>query len=413
MGQLTRREMLWAGAGLALAGCGVRDARRGVRYAHWGSPGDDGEFARLAQRLYREFEAEHPGIRLDVEMIPGSQEYLRKILLGVIARSEPDVITLDASSAAVFVDQGAVQDLAGALTEAEWSAYAGSGVAVAARGTARYAVPLDMNPLMVNVNRRVAQEELPREWDLDGFRWAAKRLTEGDRYGFALTNWMPGWVPFLWNAGGDVLSPDGTRATGFFDGPGSRAAFQLLVDLVTKDRSAPTLSQTAAMGVDLFATDRAALKVSGQWEMVGLAGAGRRAGVDYGVVPLPTNLEAPVTVAYQAGLSVGRHCRDLESALAFIRWFTSEAVQLRYQASGVAVSARRAVAERLAKGSAEKEAFLAAAEGARVPWGARVKAYDQIERLGQEAMDAVLTHGVAVDEALGQAAEAMDEVLRA
>lgn len=103
---LSRRALLAAGAALALSGCGPRlVGARTVRSANWGSPGDDSDAMRLVRGLYEDFELA-TGVDLRVENIPGSQEYLRKVLLSYVAKSEPDVITLDASSAAIFIENG-------------------------------------------------------------------------------------------------------------------------------------------------------------------------------------------------------------------------------------------------------------------------------------------------------------------
>jgi len=415
---LSRRAVLAAGAALALAGCGPRlVGARTVRYANWGSPGDDSDAMRLVRGLYEDFELS-TGVDLRVENIPGSQEYLRKVLLSYVAKSEPDVITLDASSAAIFIENGVLQDLMPFVNGANGvllEEFFPNVVEIAKRGDALYALPVDFNPVLVYYNRAMfaaAGVPEPRDgWTFEDFRATARALTKGEQYGFEFANWMPGWIMWLWNHGGDVLSPDGRRAQGYLDAEPCVEAVQFLHDLVERDKVAPRLSQAASMGVDLFANARSAMKVSGHWELVGLASAPKVNLDEVGVVSFPTRLENPITVAYEAGLAMGRHARNLEDAWEFIRFFTSEATQMEYQRTGIAICARQAVAEKMAT-TEVKQAFVRAARTARVPWGARVPKYDQVERIGQDMMDRVMQHGTKPAEALRSAAQQIDEVFR-
>ena len=107
------RPLLGALCALALAGCApsASSGKTVLRVAGWGGAGDDSEAARIEREVYAEFERRHPGVEIQKENIPGSQDYVRKLLLSFIAGAEPDIIRLDASSAAVFIDNGALMDL--------------------------------------------------------------------------------------------------------------------------------------------------------------------------------------------------------------------------------------------------------------------------------------------------------------
>ncbi len=423
---MTRRELLALLATLPwVAGCGsaLGDGRVPLRLAHWGGAGADGEFDRLVRRLRQEFEAANPDLDLRPEGIPGSQEYVSKLLLSHVAGAMPDVVTLDASSAAAFIENGTLRDLAPFAEKDpafDWGEYFPNVVDVARRGDRVYAVPIDFTPMVVYLNRRLFREAgaaLPEPgWDFDRFLAAARATTRGDVFGFEFANWMPGWVMFLWNNGGDVLTSDGLRASGALDSEECVGAVQFLADLVLRHRVAPSLSQVAAMGVDLFATGRAAMKVSGHWNLIALQASPGIDLDDVMVLELPTNLARGVTVMYQAGLAIGASCRHPDAAWRYVRWFTGRNVQERYNASGIAVSARvdvedaklQAVRGGSAAAEQRTETFRRVVPTARPPWGARVEGYDIVEREGQGAMDAVLKNGVPVREALQAAAARID-----
>ena len=50
---------------------------------------------------------------------------------------------------------------------------------------------------------------------------------------------LQGWniYPWIWSAGGEVTSPDGTKSTGFLDSDASVSGVQMLVDLYKSGRS--------------------------------------------------------------------------------------------------------------------------------------------------------------------------------
>lgn len=419
-------------AGVAVLPLGCRnlaDSRTTIRLANWGGAGDDSEFNRLVQSVYRDFE-DRTGIRLRVEGTPGSQDYTVKLLLDYVAGSMPDIVTLDASSAAAFIDNHTLLDLGPFIERDKFDlgAFYGNVVDIARRGQAVYAVPTDFTPMVMYCNKRHFRDagvDLPTgHWTFAEFLEKAKALTKGTVYGFEFANWMPAWIMFLWNNGGDVLSPDGAKATGFLDSPRSVEAVQFLADLVLKHKASPDLSQAAASGADLFATGQAAMKVVGHWNLIPLKASRDVAMEDIVVVELPTNLPKSVTVMYEAGYAIGAKCKHANEAWEFLKYFSSFEVQRKYNSSGIAVSARKDVeAAKLPEtwgvgrnlSPAEQadvlrnQAFQRIVPSARPPWGAQVEGYDRVEVMGQQAMDAILKNNVPVQDALSQAAAEIDQ----
>ena len=424
-----------------------------LRIANWGGAGDDDKLAQLNQQIYAEFEKENPGVELRVENVP--DEYVSKMILSFVAHAEPDIMMLDASSAAVFINNGVLTDLTpfvdaertggrpapnlasvGALGVAREGSSGGgrfslddyfpNAVNVARRGRALYAIPQDFTPMVVYYNKRMfdrAGIPYPKPgWNFEQFLETARKLTiagdnPGDppkQSGFVFSNWMPGWVMWLWNNGGDVLSPDGRHAEGVFDSPQNVQTIQFLSDLVNKYRVAPSLSAAAALGVDPFANGQAAMTVSGHWSMVGYASAPKDANGkpkiawdDLGVVELPHNTPQPHTVEYESGYAIGKNCRQKQLAWKFIKYMTSYRVQILYNQSGIAVDGRKDVARERSKNPLEAE-FLPIIPSSRPPWGSKVVGYDFVEHEGGSMIDSILQNGEPVQAALTKAAKAID-----
>jgi multiple sugar transport system substrate-binding protein len=408
---------------LALVGCAPSRDEVVIRIGNWGGAGDDTEFSRTLEAVYREFEAKNPGVKIRLESVPGSQEYVSKMLLSFIAGTEPDVLTLDASSAAVFIDNGVLLNLAPLAARDKtfsFDDYFPNVVNIARRGDKLYAVPSDFTPIVMYYNKRLFDEAgvpYPKPgWNYDDFLQTAKRLTRKNQYGFKFANWMPGWITWIWNAGGDVLTPKGTSAKGALDSQATKSALAYIRDLVEVHRVAPSLSQTAGLGVDLFTNGQAAMEISGHWALVGYSAAPKDAKgkpllrlVDVGVVELPTQLKRSVTVMYEAGFAVGKNCKRPDVAWKFIKYMTSADVQRRLNVTGIAVSARKDVAEARGAKDAREAAFLGIIPSARSPWGASVEGYDNVETVGQKMMDNVLQGALTLDEAVRRAVEDIDK----
>ncbi len=418
-----RSRIVAAAAALTLllaAPMGCRRALDGgqtvLRVANWGGAGDDGEYYKIIRDIYAEFERRNPGVDIQIEGIPGSQDYVRKMLLSFVAGSAPDVMTLDASSAAVFIENGVLKDLTGYIADDSAFSlddYYPNVVDIGRRGDSVYAIPLDFTPMVMYYNKDLfdkADVAYPEDdWTWDDFLAKAKQLTTGDQYGFTFTNWMPGWIMWLWNNGGDVLSEDGTKAKGYLDSPQNVEAVGWLRDLIDKHKVAPALSAIAAQGVEPFANGDAAMEISGHWALVGY-GASDKIDIErIGVVPLPRKVrpDRSVTVMYESGLAIGENCKNPDLAWKFIKYMTSEEVQRKVQQTGIAMCARKDISQELATNPRE-EKFVEIVPTARMPWGSRVEGYDYVEAEGVKMMDSVLKSGADPKTALAKMAERID-----
>lgn len=424
-----RAKALLVLAALALMGGCAPDGNAGkvvLRVAGWGGAKEGNEYDKLVEEIYREFERRNPGVVVREESTPG--DYLAKMSLAFIANAQADVLHVDASSAARLIEGKMIDDLTPRIRadkEFRLDAFYPNTVDAARRGSSIYAVPLDFTPMVLYYNKRLFdQAGVPYptgEWNFADFRAAAKKLTVPNaddaksQYGFSFSNWPAGWVMWLWNNGADHVSPDGRTVSGYLDSAKSAEAVAYLRDLIKVDGSSPSLSQSAAMGVDLFASGRAAMVATGHWSLVGYANAPKgRDGKpkitldELGVAPMPHNTPKSHTVFYESGYAIAEQSKHKDLAWKFIRYMTSEEVQTKYQSSGIAVCGRRDVAEARAKISELEGQFLPIIPTARPPYGTRIEEYAAVEEGMQRAMDAVLSSGRDPQESLTKAAREID-----
>lgn len=412
--------------GIAMLPYGCREHRSDrvvLRLANWGGAGDNDEYAKKVQDLYAEFERRNPDIEIRVENIPN--EYVSKMILSFIAKAEPDVMVLDFSSAAVFINNDVLTDLTPIIeTDKDFavSDYFPNALNAARRGKSLYAIPNDFTPMVLYYNKRLfdrAGVPYPkRGWSFDDFLQTARKLTnrssEPPTYGFVFNNWMAGWIMWLWNNDGDVLSPDGKTASGYFDSSKNISTVEFLRDLIEKYQVSPTLSATASLGVDPFANGQAAMAVSGHWSLVtyanapkGKDGKPKITWADLGVVELPHNTSQSNTVVYETGYAIGKNSRHKEAAWKLVKFLTSYYAQHIYNASGIAVCARKDVAEERAKMPLEAQ-FMPIIASARPPWGSKVEGYEFVEATGLAMMDNILQNHTPVQQAMQKAAQKID-----
>jgi len=155
--------------------------------------------------------------------------------------------------------------------------------------------------------------------------------------------------------------------------------------------------------VDLFRAGRAAMNMTGHWSLIEY----RVDRMDIGVTTIPTQIGRPVTVLYATGLAISRASRHRDLAWEYVKFLTSEAVQKKRVAGGLAISGNRKAAESFA-GTPVEDAFLSEVKYARPPWGSRVEGYELVEDLGREMIEDILNGGVPVRQAASRTARLVE-----
>jgi multiple sugar transport system substrate-binding protein len=412
----------------ALVGCG-RNPQEGqaggtitLRVADWGGAASDPASSRYEREVRAEWNRLHPDIRIAEEHIPGSDAYVSKMLTAFVARTEPDIMALDASSAATFIENDTLQDLTPFVLadRLDLTVYYPNVLNLARRGSHLYALPADFTPMMLYYNKRLfAQAGLPSPrdgWTWDEFRADCRRLTlwppgapHPIQYGFEVQNWMPGWIPWIWQNGGDVLTPDGKHAAGALDSPASAEAIRFFASLV-QEHLAPSLSESQAQGADPFQSGLTAMQISGHWNLIGLKASETLKLTDVGVVGLPTGRKR-VTVLYEAGYAITKHCDHAQAAWEYVKFLSGPFVQRKKAELGVGISANRSVAESRRDANPFEPVFLDNVRYGVAPKGATVENYAQVEDIGKEMMDEVLVGGRSVPDALRTATQRIDAEL--
>lgn len=265
--------------------------------------------------------ADEVGVALRRETVPGG-DLIAKVLQMSSSRTLPDVLMLDNPDVQQIAASGALTPLdelgldPGGISEGVLAASMYEGQL--------YALQPVTNTLALFYNTEILAEagvEPPTTWE--ELKQAAADLTEGDRYGLALSaintyegTWQ--FLPFMWSNGGDEVD----IAT-----PEVAEALQLWKDLLdagSMSQSVVTWSQGDV--ADQFAAGNAAMMVNGPWNLGTLEAVD---GLEYDIVPIPAPTSGADVVSPFGGEGwvIPRTGDDARTALAaeFVQCLTGEA----------------------------------------------------------------------------------------
>ena len=425
-------------AGLALVAASVfalfvfascdPQARLTLRFSTWSSP----EEMEIMERCISAFERHYPNIRLVHEI--HTSNYLDKILTSMAAGAPPDVILLDSIHIPTFVEQNVLIDLSpyAERVELDLDSFYPNVLEIARVDGKLYAFPKDFTPLVYFYNKRLfdlTETPYPEyDWTWDDFLRICIRLTgddDGDgrldRFGTNLSRDLFRWQPWIWNAGGDILSPDGATAISYFDSPEAVTTFTFLADLVRTHQVTPRYESLKGMssGYDraqkMFYSGRLGLLASGHWWIPKLRKYMQREMMSVGIVPFPRlNKDAePVTVMFESGWAVPVATKHRRWAIRLAAFMAGEESQRIRADSGLAIPAMRRIAEEAARRDPTglSQDFIRLVPYCRQPWGSIIPKFTTVEDIIPEIFDRVLLNGEDVESAASDLARRIDRVL--
>ena len=399
-----------------------------LRVMAWAGP----EERRIEQNILDGFRQRYPRVRIEYESIVAN--YRERLLTSIIAGSPPDVALLDNGSygAAPFIARGLLVNVSAYLDRigVDTSAYYGEVLEIFRRPGGLYAFPKDFNPIVVYLNTELFKAygiPLPDyDWTWQDFLRIAKRLTRDldgdgryDTYGTQVRRVFYLWQPWVWAAGGDVLSPDGRRATGYLNSPETETAIRFLTDLVTVHQVVPSVDvQRIDSGIErsFFLTGRIGMVMSGHWWLPRIRRDIDEGRVNVKVAPLPRYEDRdPVTVIYAAGWAVPHNTRHKKLAVELAAHLSSPEAQRLRAEYGLAIPSLRAVHSTMAASDPYglEEAFLFAAQHGRMSWGSTIADWAHVEVQLPDIFDRVIFAREPLHEVTSDIARRIDDILDA
>ena len=221
------------------------------------------------------------------------------------------------------------------------SAFESSIIAGLGHDGTQYALPYDVGPWLVFYNRDKFAEaglaEPALDWTFDDFTAAAKTLTSGENYGYAIQ-------PFDFIAAPVALGAEYFNDSNQFDltNAGYLDAVSKLVDLTVADKASPVFASGAGAvtASGRFASGNAAMYIDGPWSLISTQGS-----VDFrvGVAPLPRGEGASRFITAGSGWGISTTSQHKEEAYKALQVLTGP------KAAEILASAGRALPGRLAE----------------------------------------------------------------
>jgi multiple sugar transport system substrate-binding protein len=289
------------------------------------------EFAALGQ----EWNQAHPDAKVNVTFAGSNDDALKKTLGSFVSGKPPAIAYEYGSSITTLAKRSQTQDLSSLVQTTpslQWNDFF---VAVQQAATTPdgkiFGVPALVDNLGLVYNKKLfdaAGLSYPTaNWTWTDFQNAARKLSNPAKkqYGSSFVNdgsedtvWR--YIAMLWQAGGDLLSPDGKTAA--FDSPAGLSAMQLLHDMSVNDHSI-YLDTGDGQYQNLFNSNKIGMLWTGPWDLSGI-----NKDISYGAQVLP----AKVTHATIAGPDnfMLFNKGDRDTAWKFLQWIDSPETHLKF-----------------------------------------------------------------------------------
>jgi multiple sugar transport system substrate-binding protein len=256
-----------------------------ITYALWQS-----DQVATHEQIIAAFEAQHPNINVEIQLVPWA-EYWNKLLTAQAGGEAFDVFWMNGPNFQIYASKGVLMNLQSELDKdgIDMGVFPESLVNVYTYNGDVYGMPKDFDTIALYYNKQLfdaAGVEYPTaDWTWDDLKTAASQLTSGDVYGFAsLTGDQNGYWNFVYQNGGQMLSPDATKT--LIDEQAACDAVKYLYSFV-EDGSSPDGTVTAAVepSTQLFPSGKVAMIAGGSWIAKFLRDS--EIGEHVGVAPLP------------------------------------------------------------------------------------------------------------------------------
>ncbi|MEH7385384.1 sugar ABC transporter substrate-binding protein [Bacillus sp. JJ1521] len=319
--------LLFIAAMLLLAGCSstssesgndtTKDGKVKLRFATW----DVGDDVDLQQDMIDKFNESHENIEVVLEAY--GSEYDTKITAGMGAKDAPDIMYMwnyptykDALEPLDSYLEKEGAEYKDNFYETLWNYNSADGQVLG--------LPVGYTTHVVYYNKALFDEagvDYPQAgWTWEDLQETAKKLTnkESKVSGFAFSGKPDPYdfEMFLWGNNASYVDEEG-NLKGNLDSKESVEVFDMFQNMA-KDGYAIT---TEGSGATEMKSGKVAMFVYGAWGLTPL----KEAGIDYGVVELPTFKDGKsVSILSSSGVSISKNSKHKDEAFEFIKFWTNE-----------------------------------------------------------------------------------------
>jgi multiple sugar transport system substrate-binding protein len=329
--------VLVTGAALVSATVGsdkAAAARKVVTVSFWN--GFTGPDRPTVEAIVKKFNDTHPNINIQMTIMPWDVFY-QKLLPAWASGNDPQLVAIsDAGRIPQFANQGVLAPLddiysSGGLDK---STLVSTAVEADKWNGHYYAVPMTFFSALLYWNKTLFHKagltgppKTWAQWQSDAVKLTVGKGSRPVQYGLALADHatVPIWPVLLWENGGGVVSPAGTRS--MLNDPASVQAVQQWANLIINKHITP-IGLAGADADNLFLSKKAAMEVNGPW----MTDGAKKAGINFGLAMVPKGPKRQVTLGGSTVLAVNAKADSAtKSAIyQFINYWNSKQVQITY-----------------------------------------------------------------------------------
>ena len=335
-------------AGLVFLGCGhdesARSADGRVTVTFWHS------FTQATRpalnKLIERFHEEHPNIRLEAQYIPTGDALVQKLITSVQSGTAPDISWIHSHYMGDLVQADAVYQMShfiegpNGLADSIVADIYPSLIQYASWQGTMYSMPMEATNLGIVYNKdhfRAAgldPERPPQTWDelreyCRKLRYDRNGDGRNERIGFfvpavpaggpqgAYMEWQ--FLPFMWQAGGDIINEDQTRV--LYDTPGAVQALTFWKELYDMQNQR---TFTSEYELTLVASGQVSMMLDGPWN---LPRYDQLLNFDWGIGMLPAGPEKRATVVAGEFLAIFKQSAHPDEAWQFVKWMIQPEIQ--------------------------------------------------------------------------------------
>lgn len=290
------------------------------------------EFMTMSDVVIPAFQAQHPGVTVNLQGIP-YDDLRQRLITGIAGGEVPDLLRADLVWVPEFAEQGALlaldqemedfANLAGRVFEGPLSTNFWDGQ--------YYGLPLDTNTRVLFANRAVMDEadltEMPSTIEEFEAMMAAIAGLGPERYGYA-EGGTGAWnvLPWIWTFGGALTNDDYSASSGFVNGPGTVAAVTKLKEWLDAGYLSPSILGGGSPTSEDIGAGRAGTVLEGPW-MPPIFEA-QFPDLETELAPIPAGPGGSASVVGGEDIVVFAQTQNKDAALAFVRFLLSEEAQL-------------------------------------------------------------------------------------
>lgn len=361
----------------------------------WAS--SDAENVRL-QEVVDGWNAANPDIQVTLNLVP---DYDTKLQTSLAGGAPPDIFYVDSFRLPDLAAANALLPIGDQMTDVD-DFYPSLREAFTVDGVF-YCPPKDFSTLALEYNTDLfdaAGLAYPTpDWTWDDLRAAAEALTDKDAgiVGFAINPDFARWIAFLYQAGGQVTTPDFSAMT--LSSPEALKAMEFYVGPVRDGFAAPASDLDSGWPGEAFGKARAAMTMEGNWIVPYLKD--QFPDLKYGVTELPAGPAGKATMAFTVCYGVAANGRNTEAATKVVDYLTGPVGMKAWTDLGLAMPTRQSLRDGWLAMYPELEPFLNGAEYAR-KWQFRPGFADVLDTINsglQEAFSGLKTPQQVLDEA--------------